>query len=349
MGLNSVFGHEKQKNLLLSFLQTERLPHAFLFAGQNGIGKKKVAFEFIKHILCVNGNGCDTCRACIKIERQTHPDLLLIGPQEKKTYDESGSLDNEEKSSSLTARSYIPRSLIAGDKDGKIRGINQEVLAYPYEGSKRVILIDDADRMRKDASDALLKTLEEPPPYNIFFLITSSEREIPLTIRSRCFRVSFSPLQRKHIEKFFLEVLNADEKRARLLSQISYGSIGNGQFWMKESNLNLRRKIAELATGKSRSFLNATNLSEQVTKTSADLSMYLSFLLSLLRDMYVAREQKDTAMVVNRDVRELLDWERIDTRWVEDAMKKVQETMAIMRYNVNRWLLFENLLIQIMR
>jgi DNA polymerase-3 subunit delta' len=348
MGLNSIFGHEKQKNLLLSFIQKERLPHAFLFSGQNGIGKKKVALEFIKHILCEKGNGCGACRACIKIERQTHPDLLLIGPQEKKAGDEPDSFGNEEKSS-LTARSYIPRSLIAGDKDGKVRGINQEVLAYPYEGSKRAILIDDADRMRKDASDALLKTLEEPPLYNIFFLITSSEREIPLTIRSRCVRVSFSPLQREYIEQFFREVLKVDEKRARLLSQISCGSIGNGQFWMKESNLSLRRKLAELVTGKSRSFLNATALSEQVTKTSGDLSMYLSFLLSLLRDMYVVREQKDASMVVNRDVRELLDWENIDIKWVKDAMQNVQETMAIMRYNVNRWLLFENLLIQIMR
>jgi hypothetical protein len=77
--------------------------------------------------------------------------------------------------------------------------------------------------------------------------------------------------------------------------------------------------------------------------------MYLSFLLSLLRDMYVVREQKEATMVVNRDIRELLDWEKIDARWVENAMKKVQETMSIMGYNVNRWLLFENLLIQIMR
>lgn len=349
MGLNSIFGHEKQKNLLLSFLQKERVPHAFLFSGQNGIGKKKLALEIIKHILCEKGCGCNDCRACIKIERQTHPDLILIRPQEKKSDDEPDPSSGSEEKSSLTARSYIPRSLIAGDKDGKVRGINQEVLAYPYEGAKRAILIDDADRMRKDASDALLKTLEEPPPFNIFFLITSSEREIPLTIRSRCVRVSFSPLRNEHIEQFFREMFNVDEKKARLLSQISLGSIGNGQFWMNEGNANLRRKLTELVTGKSRSFLNATALSEQVTKTSTDLSMYLSFLLSLLRDMYVVREQKDTAMVVNRDVRDLLDWEKIDARWVEDAMKKVQETMAIMRYNVNRWLVFENLLIQIMR
>jgi DNA polymerase-3 subunit delta' len=348
MGLHSVFGHERQKSLLLSFLQNERLPHALLFVGQDGIGKKKLAIEFIKHILCGTGTGCGACRACLKVEKQSHPDFLFIEPREKKSDDDSDSPEDGQKSS-LTARSYIPRSLIAGDKDGKVRGINQEVLAYPYEGSKRAILINDADRMRKDASDALLKTLEEPPPYNIFFLITSAEREVPLTIRSRCVRVAFSPLHKEKIEQYFREVLKVDEKKARLLSHIAYGSIGNGQFWMKESNLQLRHKLAELVTGKSRSFLNATLLSEQVTGTSGDLFMYLSFLLSLFRDMYVVREQKDTTLVVNRDVRDLLDWETIDTKWIEVAVKKVQETMLIMRYNVNRWLLFENLLIQIMR
>jgi len=348
MGLNNIFGHERQKNLLLSFLQNERLPHALLFAGQNGIGKKKTALEFIRHILCEKGTGCGSCRSCIKVEKQVHPDLFLVEPREKKADDEPDSFEAGQKSS-LTARSYIPRSIIAGDKDGKVRGINQEVLSYPYEGSKRAIVIDDADRMRKEASDALLKTLEEPPPYNIFFLITSSEREIPLTIRSRCVRVAFSPLPKKYIEQYFREVLNVEEKKARLVANISCGSIGNGQFWMKEVNLNLRRRLAELVTGKSRGFLNTTTIAEQVTVTSSNLSMYLSFLLSLLRDMYVVREQRDAALVVNRDVREFLDWEKIDTKWVEEAMKKVQETMSIMRYNVNRWLIFENLLIQIMR
>ena len=348
MGLNNIFGHERQKSLLLSFLQNERLPHALLFVGQDGIGKKKLAIEFIKHILCETGSGCGSCRSCLKVEKQSHPDFLYIEPREKKADDDPGSPEDGQKSS-LTARSYIPRSLIAGDKDGKVRGINQEILAYPYEGAKRAILINDADRMRKDASDALLKTLEEPPPYNIFFLVTSSEREVPLTIRSRCARVAFSPLQKGQIEQYFRGILNVDEKKTRLLPHISYGSIGNGLFWMKENNLLLRHKLAELVTGKSRSFLNATLLSEQVTGTSGDLSMHLSFLLSLLRDMYVVREQKDTDLVVNRDVRDLLDWEKIDSKWVEEAAKKVQETMTIMRYNVNRWLLFENLLIQIMR
>lgn len=348
MGLDNVLGHDRQKGLLRSFLKEGRLPHAFLFAGQEGIGKKKVALEFIKHVFCEGGSGCDACRPCVKINRQVHPDLLLIEPREKKVDDEAEGEDSDQRSS-LTARSFIPRALIAGDREGKVRGLNQEILAYPYESTKRAILIDDADHMRKEASDALLKSLEEPPPFNLFFLITSAEREIPTTIRSRCVRIAFSPLPKEHVERYFRETIGVEEKRARLLSHIACGSIGNGLFWMKENNLDLRRRLAELVIGRSRSFLNATALSEQVSGTSADLSMYLSFLLSLLRDLYVVRELGDADLAVNRDVKDLLDSYKMDLKWIGNAIKKVRETMAVMRYNVNRWLLFENLLVQMMR
>jgi len=318
MGFSSIFGHEKQKKVLLSFLEQERLPHALLFSGQNGIGKRMLAIEFIKHIFCETGKACGMCRSCMKIAHGNHPDFFLVEGETSIDIDQS-------------------------------RMIGREIYEYPYEGDKRVILIDKAETMTREAANALLKTLEEPPPYNIFFLITSSERDIPITIRSRCARIAFSPLREEHLNRYFREVLGLDEKRARLLSHISYGSIGSGQFWLEENHLLLRRKLAELITGKSRSFVNTTLLSEHVTRTDDALSMYLAFLLSLLKDMCLAQEHRDTSMAVNRDVREFLDWEAVDVRWLDRAIKKVQETMAIMRYNVNRWLLFENLLLQITR
>jgi DNA polymerase-3 subunit delta' len=203
--------------------------------------------------------------------------------------------------------------------------------------------------MTREAANALLKTLEEPPPYNVFFLITSAEKDIPITIRSRCMKISFSPLQEKYLKQYFEEVLGIDEGSASLLSRISYGSIGSGEFWMKGNNLHLRHSIAQLVTGKSRSFVNTTLISEQVTKTDDDLSMFLAFLLSLFRDMLIVREQNEVSAAINRDMREFLHWKSGDLQWLDGAIKKVQETMTTMRYNVNRWLLFENMLLHITR
>ncbi len=80
-----------------------------------------------------------------------------------------------------------------------------------------------------------------------------------------------------------------------------------------------------------------------------EIRFFLSFVLSFLRDLYVFQEQRDVSLVVNRDVRELLEWERVDLSWIEDAISKVEDATRLMYYNVNKWLVFENLLLQIMR
>ncbi|MDD5245041.1 MAG: DNA polymerase III subunit delta' [Syntrophorhabdaceae bacterium] len=329
MGFEEIIGHEKQKNLLLSFLKHERMPHAFLFSGQDGIGKKKTALEFVKHILCEHGKGCGTCKACVRIDRGSHPDLIILPRQGSET--------------------SIGIDFIRGNEEKKIRGINQEIYEYPYEGKKRAIIIDSADNLTREAANALLKTLEEPPPFNIFFLITASEEEIPHTIRSRCSRVSFTALRQEQLKRYFTDVLRLDDTRAETLSLISHGSIGAGIFWLEKDNFQMRNGLVELITGKHKSFLNTTLLSERITKTGDGVTVYLSFLLSLFRDIFVFNISQDSSMIINRDIKDILELERVDLRWIEESIKRIQETIRIMRYNVNKWLIFENLLLHITR
>lgn len=318
MGFEDIIGHEKSKNLLNMFLENKNIPHAFLFYGQQGIGKKLVAKEFAKHIFCVNGTACGKCSPCIKFERGSHPDLLVIESDDSIGIDQS-------------------------------RMLSKEICEYPYESEKRVIIIDRAETLTREAANALLKTLEEPPPYNHFFLITSAEKEIPPTIRSRCNRVFFTPLSREQLKQFFLQRPDINEEQADLLADISYGSIGCGLFWAENDNFLLRRMIIELITGKDRSFVRASSIAEKIAKTNMGLGMYLAFLLSFFRDLLVIKHSQDLSMIVNRDMEEFLDWQKADTQWVENTIKRIQETTAIMRYNVNRWLAFENLLFQVMR
>lgn len=317
MGFNDIIGHEKQKQMFLSALKRDRLPHAFLFTGQEGIGKKKTAKEFAKYILCEKHDNCGICRPCIKIERDVHPDVLIIENEDTIGIEQS-------------------------------RTIGREVFEYPYEGDKRIILIDRADAMTHEATNALLKTLEEPPLFNIFFLVTSSERDIPLTIRSRCAKIGFSPLTTECLKQYFLNNLNLDKGKAELISYISQGSIGCGLFWMENDHLLLRHKLAELIMGKNRSFTNVTLMSERITKSRRDLTMFLSFLLSLFRDMSVVREYRDTSMVINMDIKELLKTESVDTRWIEASIRRIQETFGMLRYNINKLLAIETMLLNIM-
>ena len=341
MGFSSIIGHDRQKTFLLSLLAHDRLPHAFLFSGQEGIGKRKAAIEFVKHILCDEGTGCDKCRPCLKIEHKTHPDLLIVegelsgGPDPSKTSDEETDTGGRDRRKALS----ISQSKM----------IIKEVSEHPYEGEKRAIIIDGAHTMTREASNALLKTLEEPPPFNIFFLITSSERDVPLTIRSRCARVAFSPLGQDDVENYLMRVMKMDSEKARLIARQSYGSIGLGLFWAEKDNLLLRRKLAELILGKKKSFLATTAVAERVSKSDRGLSLYLSFLLSFFRDLYLVSQEKGRAPIMNIDLKDLIEGEALDPRWIGGSLKKIQETIFNMRYNVNKWLLFENLMLHITR
>jgi len=318
MGFDKIIGHERQKRFLTFLMERGNIPHAFLFCGQEGIGKRKTAFEFTRTLFCQDGTGCGNCRACIKLERGSHPDFVVIKSEGSIGIDSS-------------------------------RMIAKEISEHPYENDRRVILIDNAERMTIEAANAFLKTLEEPPPHNHFFIITSSEREIPMTIRSRCTRVVFAPLSRQQLERYFTDMENLDESRARLISSISLGSIGAGLFWQDEGHLRLRRDLARLLCGERKGFVLTSSLAERISETDKLLSMYLAFMLSFFRDLFVQKETGDMSLVTNTDMEEFLTATDADVQWIEGSLKRIRETVRVMRYNVNRWLLFENLLIHLAR
>jgi DNA polymerase III subunit delta' len=352
MGFDSIVGHERQKKILLSLLEGEKLPQAFLFSGQEGIGKKRIALETVKHIFCERKTACGSCRACLNIEKGSHPDLFFVDRNSGRKGEDNKREDKDEIEdlSSDKGGGTIGIDLVRGNEQKGIRGINEEVYEYPFEAGKRAIVIDEAEFITTSAANALLKTLEEPPPYNIFFLITSSESAMPLTIRSRCVRIAFSPLSGEDLLSYFTKVFKGDEERARLFSHISYGSIGCGLFWVATEHYEARRRLAELIIGKNRSYTNVTMLSEHAVRGGDRSSMiYISFLLSLFRDLYVLGQVGDSSMVINRDIRDLLERESVDSQWIARSIERVQETFRAIRYNVNRWLLFESLLLQIMR
>ncbi|MBP1749289.1 MAG: polymerase subunit delta [Deltaproteobacteria bacterium] len=316
MAFEDIIGHDRQKRFLKFFLENKNIPHAFLLCGQEGIGKKKTAYEFVRHLFCQTGNACGICRPCLKLDRGSHPDLVAI--------ENEGSIGIDDS-----------------------RRISKEISEHPFESEKRVIIIDNAERMTIEAANALLKTIEEPPPHNHFFIITSSERDIPMTIRSRCSRVPFSLLSTMQLEHYFKNRKNIDQKKASLLSSISFGSIGGGLFWLNDEHFSLRLKLAEIISGRRKGFVASSSIAEMASHNDRNAAMYLAFLLSFFRDLFVRHETGDMSLIVNSDLIDELNETNYETGRVEESIKRIQESIRVMRYNVNRWLIFENLLIQI--
>lgn len=318
MDFSGIVGHDKPKGLLSSMIEKDRLPHALLFSGPPGVGKSSLALAVVKRLFCDKGTACGACRPCQNVIRGTHPDLRLIRS------DDSIGIDT-------------------------LRSVTKEVYESPYEAPIRVILIDGAEQMTREAANALLKTLEEPPPQNLFILIASSEKDVPLTIRSRCMRVGFGPISREAIREHFSRALELPGKKADLFASLSCGSMSSGLFWMDEGHLSTRRRLAELVVGRKKSFVAATGLAEIITGSDKGLPLYLYFLLSLFRDLWVSAEGGDAPDFVNSDLRELIEGSAWDASWIERSLSAIQQALSGLRYNVNRWLAFEHLVLSVMR
>ncbi|NOZ12939.1 MAG: DNA polymerase III subunit delta' [Acidobacteria bacterium] len=161
---DQITGHRQIKNFFSNALQKERLFSSYLFTGPEGIGKKKTAVAIAAMLNCESTENapCGTCRSCLKIQEGAHVDVNIIAAEKDE--------------------------ILAEQADNILDAIR----FAPFEGKARVFVIDNAHQLNPTSGNMLLKTLEEPPSGNYFFLITSKPDSLLSTIRSRCQEVSFS-------------------------------------------------------------------------------------------------------------------------------------------------------------
>ncbi len=206
---------------LLALLGSGSLPPAALLAGPEGIGKKTAALLLGAFINCSSPSEhdlCGTCPSCIKAASGNHADIRLY-PAE-------------------------PGPHIKIDE---MRQMSQEVQYRPFEGRRRFFVIDNAERLTPEAQNAILKTLEEPPPTSHLFLVTAYPDRLLSTIRSRCRLLSFKPISREEIESFLRERTEVD--RPELRASFSAGSLGRALEIDLENLIRDRDLVLDLLTG----------------------------------------------------------------------------------------------------
>ncbi len=214
-----MIGQEGAIGFLRTLVATDRLGNAYLFTGIQGIGKRTAAVAFALLVNCRNpddGDGCRRCASCKRIIGGSHPDLIIVEP------------DQEKKAIGID----------------QIREINRHLAFSPMLGPRRVIIVDPAEAMSGEAANAFLKALEEPPPGNIFILSARDPGQLFPTIVSRCQRVAFKPLPTGDIVRLLVEG-NVDGEKAKLLARLSEGSLGEA---MRLANDQLVSDRANLVT-----------------------------------------------------------------------------------------------------
>ena len=197
MHFKNIIGNNKNKKVLLESITTENILHSYMFYGTDGIGKKMIALEFAKMILCNDNDNspCEKCKSCVEFNSNNNPDFFFIEP-------DGNSI-----------------------KIDQIRNMQKTILEKPIISSKKVYIINNADLMTKEAQNCLLKTLEEPQEYVVIILIASNENNILATVKSRCTKLFFENISDDDIQKYLKEKIG-DVQFEKSMIKLSEGSIG---------------------------------------------------------------------------------------------------------------------------
>ena len=288
MPLQDVLGHRRLAALIARSVSRASLPPSLIFAGPAGVGKRLTAVATAQLLNCQNrvGTGvaidaCGVCRSCTRIARGVHSDVIVVEPGD------SGSIKIEQ-----------------------IRDVVERAGYRPFEGRCRVVVIDCAEALVSAAQNALLKTLEEPPPASVFILVTAQPDLLLPTVRSRCPRLRFGPLPDDVIVGALVAGGSA-EAAARSVAQNAGGSLRRAQELLEgdvvEGRDVAQRVLVQAAASRDprRRLDSAKDLVAQTGTGSGDrdqLAIYLRSMGSLLRDAELLATRADAAALAKPDL-----------------------------------------------
>ena len=263
----NVLGNNRVRDLLISSAITDKVSHSYLFVGVEGIGKKLIAKEFAKMILCADKhNGyCDVCKSCVEFDTSNNPDFKIIEP-------DGNSLKIEQ-----------------------IREFQSKVAEKPIISDRKVYLINDSDKMTVEAQNCLLKTLEEPPEFVTIILIGSNESSFLSTIKSRCMILHFDKISNDEILNFLEEKYQV-KINSQIMIDAFQGSIGKA-IQLKERQEEYQRIENIIYNLENKDKVDILNMSELIYKAKDEKFDILDYINIVLINM--AKSSSKYANCVN--------------------------------------------------
>ncbi len=306
MSLENIIGQDKVINFLKASIKNDMLASSYLFIGPDGVGKTFLAKEFAKLLNCEknNSDACDVCVSCMKIDKNIHPDIHFI----------------ERDGSDIKIES--------------IRQLERDINLKPFEARKKVFIIKDAHFMNAEASNALLKTLEEPPQNSIIILTTSYLHKIFSTIASRCRKIYFSSIDIEKLSSILENDFHLGKADSHYLSYFTEGRLGKAISLKDRNILSEKNTIID-------DFINSDNL-KQVSfdldaKNKEDIKYNLDILMAWFRDILLLKCGFDIANLVNADRKKELSNLKNEYK-IEDLLKimhRILDTYTMLDYNIN--------------
>jgi len=325
MAWSDFLGNAPVRDLMRQSLSDGRLPSSLLFAGIAGVGKGTLAHFLSKAANCrkLQNDFCDECGSCRKIEQGVYPDV----------------------------RTYAPDGAFI--KIDQMRDLIREVFFKPFEGRRRVFVIDQAHRLRLEAANALLKTLEEPPETSLLILVTDSPNDLPGTLRSRCQRIQFHPFSPTELESILQQRSIYPTRDLPLVGRISRGSLGKALNLDLQQYREARREMLEAiraCTG-ALSYRQALQITEPLAsaRQKGQFEFKTGVLYDLLRDLLLIQQGAPPENLTNLDLHlelaeigSALTFERI-----VDAVGSLDHLMKGLGRNLNKSLALDRFLFRL--
>ena len=324
MAFANIFGQEKAISVLRSAIRHHRIPHAYLFSGHDGIGKKFTAVTLAKAVNCREGDddSCDRCVSCHKIDEGNHPDVRIIEPEGQ----------------------FI--------KIDQIRTLQKDVSYRPYEGKRKVYIIDHAEALRPEAANALLKTLEEPSSDSLIILITANVYALLSTVISRCQLVRFISLGVQKLTTLLVQEKQMPPEQACLIASLSEGCPGRAFSMDTDETLAKRDFVEQLFQTLSSGLQDVRVLftyTESLLAKKTEIQEFLDIMLVWYRDMYILQEQGDKHLIANSDAIARLEQsaEQFSASQIRRLFDIVYQTKLDVLRNANLQLALEVMLISL--
>ncbi|HEX9758638.1 MAG TPA: DNA polymerase III subunit delta' [Nitrospiria bacterium] len=327
-----VIGHQQAKEILHRSILQEKIAQAYLFGGEKALGKQLLALEFAKGVNCTHrkkGDGktpanfgfsdpCQECRSCRLIDSSAHPDIHLIQP-------EGNTL-----------------------KVNQIRNLQQKIFLKPQMGERKFFILNDAEKMNREAANCFLKTLEEPPKNCTLILISSSPHLLLTTLASRCVKVVFAPFTFDFLVDVLVTQIGISPDQALDIAYFSMGRIGKALTIQPDSFFEEKRETLQFLTSFSEGGISLILKTAEIWSRDNDvMEEKMLWLLLWLREILLI--QMGSPLQLVKEAREITIMKDLSKIFSIDQIhclhqELIQAKEGILR-NHNRQLCMEKILL----
>lgn len=315
---SDIIGHDEVIKNLRNAIKSNRIANGYIFAGPSEIGKELLAISLAKALNCVEGNGdfCDKCVSCRRINDENHTDVRLIRPDGTRL------------------------------KIEQMRFLKKQSSYKSLESNRKIYIISDAEKMTPEAANSILKTLEEPSGVVLFILLTTVYNSILLTIRSRCQLVRLSLVPSATLQSELVSRLGISESKAKWIAVKSQGKPGKALKLAKENKENSNNDlplILSIMTQRDKGhLLDVFKKAEEMSKTENSIDSILSW----YRDLLLIKNGCSDNIITHSE--ELIRLKEIAKSYsvieIENLIKIALDIQNLMQRNINPVLAMEVML-----